>query len=184
MKGAVVWLTGLSGSGKTTLARALRERLKPRGRRVVLLDGDELRATVSRDLGFSQQDRDEHVRRVAALALDAAREGKLAVVALISPYREARDRARALISPAHRFVEVYLDCPIQELRRRDPKGLYRKADAGEVARFTGVSDPYEPPLTAELRIDTSVTTVAVATAQILAELDKNANAGGRAPSRQ
>lgn len=171
MNGAVVWLTGLSGSGKTTVARALRASLSADGRSAQVLDGDELRATISRDLGFSKQDRDEHVRRVARLALEAASAGDVAIVALISPYRNARDEARRLISTHRRFVEVHLDCPVDELRRRDPKGLYRKADAGEVKRFTGISDPYEPPVTPELRIDTSSTSVPVAVEQILAALD-------------
>ncbi len=171
MSGAVVWLTGLSGSGKTTLANALRERLARERRAATVLDGDELRATVSRDLGFSKDDRDEHVRRVSELAAAEARRGAVAIVALISPYRDARDRARSLAERDARFVEVHVDCPLDVLRVRDPKGLYRKAAAGEVARFTGVSDPYEPPLAPEVRVDTSTTSVEDAVARVLAALD-------------
>ena len=160
-RGAVVWLTGLPGSGKTTLAHALRARLQP-DRTVEVLDGDELRRTISRDLGFSKADRDEHVRRVAALAAENADTGAVAIVALISPYRQARDAARREISARHCFVEVHLDCSVDELRRRDPKGLYRRAAAGEIQQFTGVSDPYEAPLHPELRIDTSSVSVEAA----------------------
>src|SRR5438093_5315597 len=140
--GTVVWLTGLSGSGKTTIANALRDRLTKTHLDVVVLDGDELRRTVSNDLGFTNADRDEHVRRVGALAEREARRGKIVIVALISPYRAARAAARENIERFARFIEVHVDAPIDVLRARDPKGLYRKADAGELQRFTGVSDPY------------------------------------------
>jgi len=160
-RGAVVWLTGLSGSGKTTLAHGLRIRLE-RDRSVQVLDGDELRRTMSQDLGFSKADRDEHVRRVAALADKKAEAGAVAIVAVISPYREARDATRRAISQRHCFLEVHVDCALEELRRRDPKGLYRRAAAGEIQQFTGVSDPYEPPLHPELRIDTSTVSVEAA----------------------
>jgi len=170
-RGAVVWLTGLPGSGKTTLANALRARLQP-DRRVEVLDGDELRRTISHDLGFSRADRDEHVRRVAALAAASADTGDIAIVALISPYREARDAARRQISARHCFVEVHLDCSVEELRRRDPKRLYRRAAAGEIQQFTGVSDPYEAPRHPELRIDTSSVSVEAAVDALHRALDK------------
>jgi len=163
----VIWLTGLSGAGKTTLARAIHERLTRSGRDATIFDGDELRATVSRDLGFTKRDRDEQVRRVAKLAVDAAGSDRIAIVALISPYRAARESARALASGQYPFIEVYLECPVEELSRRDPKGLYRGAAAGEVKNLTGISDPYEVPQNPELRIDTSRVTVDTATEQVV-----------------
>jgi adenylylsulfate kinase len=171
-RSAVVWLTGLSGAGKTTLAAALRGRLAASGREALVFDGDELRRTISADLGFSKTDRDEHVRRVAALAATAADNGRVAIVALIAPYRDARDAARRDIEARHCFVEVYVDCPMAILRERDPKGLYRKADAGELSRFTGVSDPYEAPLRPNLRLDTSILDVARSVDALVAAMDR------------
>lgn len=147
-----IWLTGLPSSGKTTIAIALRDVLWSRGLAVELFDGDELRATVSKDLGFDKADRIEHVSRVGDLAAAATDQGKVAIVALIAPYRQARDGVRARIA---KFVEVYLQCPQQELIRRDPKGLYKRALRGELPNFTGISDPYEPPLSPEVSLDTS-----------------------------
>ncbi len=167
--GGVVWLTGLSGAGKTTISRVLAERLRERGVRHELLDGDVLRENLSRGLGFSKEDRDTHVRRVGFVASLLARHGVVAVAAVISPYRAVRDELRASIS---NFVEVHVDCPIEELVRRDVKGLYRKALAGEIGSFTGISDPYEPPLAPDVRVDTSVETPDDSVARILATLER------------
>lgn len=166
--GAVVWLTGLSGAGKSTIAAALLERLA--GRPTELLDGDALRAVMPS--GFSKDERDAHVRRVGYFASRLAHHGVTVVAALVSPYREARDFARSL---APRFVEVYVATPLEECERRDVKGLYRRARAGEITQFTGVDDPYEPPLAPELVIDTRTGTPEEAAAKILALLDGGAS---------
>ncbi|MGH6689158.1 MAG: adenylyl-sulfate kinase [Gammaproteobacteria bacterium] len=150
--GVVMWLTGLSGSGKTTIAAALRTKLMGRGRaQVALLDGDELRAALSPELGFTKEDRQRHIGRIAYLASVLARHGVDVIVAVISPYREMRAAARAQIAD---FLEVFVECPLERCIERDPKGLYRKALAGEIARFTGVSDPYEVPEAPEVTVHT------------------------------
>lgn len=165
-------MTGLSGAGKTTLAHAVAERLRGDGRAASVLDGDELRATVSRDLGFSKADRDEHVQRVARLAVETAARGEVVVVALVSPYREARERARATVTPRFPFVEVYVACPLDVLRSRDPKGLYRRADAGEITNFTGISDPYEVPLNPDLVVDTSKVPIDAAVELVIEQIQR------------
>lgn len=164
-----MWLTGLPGSGKTTIAIALDEELRSRGCVVELFDGDKLRASVSKDLGFDKADRIEHVSRVGSLAHTATREGKVAIVALISPYRQSRDRVRSLIG---RFMEIYVHCPIEELIRRDPKGLYRKALRGEIQNFTGISDPYEAPVSPEVSLDTARVDVEDAVSIIVQEAER------------
>jgi bifunctional enzyme CysN/CysC len=147
-----VWFTGLPAAGKTTLASALCDRLAAAGRPAVLLDGDALRATVSADLGFTAADRREQSRRVAALALDAARQGSVAAVALVSPFRDARDAAgRAHEEAGIPFLEVHVDTPLAECVARDPRGLYRRAGLRQIAGLTGMDAPYEPPLQAALR---------------------------------
>jgi len=153
-RGACVWLTGLSGSGKSTTARAVAAELESWSQPVKVLDGDELRARISHDLGFSKRDRDTHVLRVAALAKDVVDHGAVAVCALVSPYREARQRARDLIC-SERFLEVFVDAPIAVCEARDPKGLYARARRGELRAFTGVDDPYEPPLFPDLVLATA-----------------------------
>ncbi len=150
-RGYVVWLTGLSGAGKSTVAEALAQRLRSLGQRVEVLDGDVVRQHFSKGLGFSREDRLENIRRVAYVAHLLARNGVAVVVALISPYREGRDYARALIGD---FLEVYVKCPIEVLVQRDVKGLYAKALRGEVPNFTGISDPYEEPLSPDLVLAT------------------------------
>ncbi|MCS7275669.1 MAG: adenylyl-sulfate kinase [Dehalococcoidia bacterium] len=150
-QGYVVWLTGLSGAGKTTIAEALAERLRAVGQRVEVLDGDVVRQHFSKGLGFSREDRLENIRRVAYVAHLLARNGVAVIVALISPYREGREYARSLIGD---FLEVYVKCPIEVLVQRDVKGLYAKALRGEVANFTGISDPYEEPLAPDLVLET------------------------------
>jgi len=149
-EGFTLWLTGLSGAGKSTLANAVAHELRQRGRRVEILDGDEVRTNLSKGLGFSKEDRDTNIRRIGYVCRLLARNGVVAVSAAISPYRSVRDEVRA----AHeRFFEVYVKCPLEKLVERDVKGLYAKALKGELPGFTGVSDPYEEPLTPELVIE-------------------------------
>ncbi len=163
--GFTVWLTGLSGAGKTTLAEALTAALAAQGRRPEVLDGDVVRTHLSKGLGFSREDRDTNIRRIAFVSQLVTRQGGAVIVAAISPYRETRDAARALIGD---FVEVYVACPLEELVRRDVKGLYAKALRGEIANFTGVSDPYEPPLRPEVTVHTDRESVAEGVAKVLA----------------
>ncbi len=149
MKGFTVWFTGLSGSGKTTLARMLEKELQDRGYHVEVLDGDEIRLRLSKGLGFSKEDRDENIRRIAYVAKVVTRCGAVAITCAISPYREIRDEARKEIG---RFVEVYVNCDLEECIKRDVKGLYQKALNGEIKNFTGISDPYEEPLNPEITV--------------------------------
>jgi adenylylsulfate kinase len=167
-RGFVVWLTGLSGAGKSTLADAILPALRAEGRRVELLDGDLVRTHLSKGLTFSREDRETNVARIAFVAHLLARNGVVVLVAAISPFRAGRDEARALIGD---FVEVHVAPPLEECIRRDVKGLYARALAGEIPQFTGVNDPYEPPLTPEVRIDTSGASVDHAAAQILSKLE-------------
>ncbi len=148
--GVTVWLTGLSGSGKSTVAVALEQLLVTQGHPAYLLDGDNLRQGLNGDLGFSAEDRDENVRRVAHVARLFADAGIVSIVPLVSPYRQARDFARTLHAQADlRFVEVFMDTPLEICEKRDPKGLYKKARAGKISGMTGIDDPYEPPLNPE-----------------------------------
>jgi adenylyl-sulfate kinase len=165
--GLVLWFTGLSGAGKSTLANALAPKLRRYGKRVELLDGDVVRTHLSKGLGFSRADRDANVARIAFVAHLLARNGVTVIVAAISPFREARDNARALIGD---FVEVHVAPPLEECVKRDVKGLYKKAMAGEIAQFTGISDPYEEPLSPEIRLDTSVVKIEHGVALILRKL--------------
>ncbi|MEZ5615730.1 MAG: adenylyl-sulfate kinase [Rhodocyclaceae bacterium] len=150
---ATIWLTGLSGSGKSTLAFELERRLLDLGYVAYVLDGDNVRHGLSRDLGFSPDDRAENIRRIAEVAKLFNDAGIVLITAFISPYREDRDLAREIVG-AHRFVETHLAADIAVCESRDPKGLYKKARAGELPGFTGISAPYEPPLSPEIRIDT------------------------------
>jgi adenylylsulfate kinase len=145
--GFTIWLTGMSGSGKSTLTAVLERRLVERGLPVEVLDGDVVRTHLTRGLGFGKEDRDENVRRVGWVCELLTRHGVVAIAAVISPYREVRDEVRSRIG---RFVEVYMEAPLEVLAERDVKGLYRRALAGEIESFTGVSDPYEPPLNPEV----------------------------------
>ena len=152
--GVTVWITGLSGSGKSTLADAVAARLLDDGRAAYVLDGDNLRHGLNADLGFSAADRAENVRRVGEVARLLADAGLVALAPVISPYRADRDRVRAIHEEAGlRFVEVFVDTPLALCEERDPKGLYAKARAGELAGMTGIDDPYEPPLTPDVRIE-------------------------------
>jgi adenylylsulfate kinase len=149
--GFTLWFTGLSGAGKSTLANLVAVELRNRGRRVEVLDGDEVRTNLSKGLGFSKEDRDTNIRRIGYVCNLLARNGVIAISAAISPYREVRDEVRRL----HKgFFEVFVKCPIETLVERDVKGLYKKALKGEIANFTGVSDPYEDPLNPELVVET------------------------------
>ncbi|GAB4521380.1 MAG: adenylyl-sulfate kinase [Haliangiales bacterium] len=143
--GCLLWFTGLSGAGKSTLSERVAACLVACGCPVELLDGDEVRTHLSKGLGFSKEDRDTNVRRIGFVARLLARHGVLAITAAISPYRAIRDEQRALCAGQAAFCEVYMECPIEVLAERDVKGLYKKALAGEIEHFTGVSDPYEPP---------------------------------------
>ena len=157
-KGAVLWFTGLSGAGKSTLAIALEEALFKRGFQVYVLDGDNVRSGLASDLGFSHEDRTENIRRVGEVAALFAHAGVICISAFISPYRE--DRAIARRAAGDKFYEVYVAADLATCERRDPKGLYKKARAGEIKDFTGISAPYEPPESAEIVVDTSKQTVA------------------------
>jgi adenylyl-sulfate kinase len=151
-KGAVLWFTGLSGSGKSTLAYALEKRLMELGRLTYALDGDNLRLGLCSDLGFSPEDRGENIRRIGEVAALLAESGMFVLTSFISPYRADRDAVRAKLKD--QFIEIYLDVPVDVCEERDPKGLYKKARAGEIASFTGVSAPYEAPENPEIRVNT------------------------------
>jgi adenylylsulfate kinase len=155
MTGFVVWFTGLSGAGKTTVANIVEAELEQRGLVVDHLDGDIVRTHLSKGLGFSKADRDANIGRIGWVASRVARAGAAVIVSAISPYEEARRHARSLIEPHVPFIEVYVATPLDECARRDPKGLYAAAFAGEIADFTGVSAPYEAPENPEVRIDTT-----------------------------
>jgi adenylyl-sulfate kinase len=148
--GFTLWFTGLSGAGKSTIANLVAAELRTRGHQVEILDGDEVRTNLSKGLGFSKEDRDTNIRRIGYVCNLLARNGVIAISAAISPYREIRDEIRG---NHQRFFEVYMKCSIEKLSERDVKGLYKKALAGEIKNFTGVSDPYEEPLKPELVLD-------------------------------
>ena len=154
-KGFTLWFTGLSGAGKSTISEIIVKRLQNAGRKVELLDGDVVRTHLSKGLGFSREDRDINVRRIGWVCEVLSRNGVVAIAAAISPYRSVREEIRARIP---NFVEVFVDCPLDVVATRDVKGLYKKALAGEVPQFTGVTDPYEPPLNPEVRVDSSTQT--------------------------
>ena len=148
--GFTLWFTGMSGAGKSTLANLVAEELRARGHRVEVLDGDEIRTHLSKGLGFSKEDRDTNIRRIGYVAKLLSRNGVVAISAAISPYRDVRDELRR---EHERFFECYMECTIDMLSERDVKGLYKKALAGEIKNFTGISDPYEPPTKADLVLD-------------------------------
>ena len=166
-EGCTIWLTGLSGSGKSTIAHLVEQRLKERGVKVEVLDGDVVRTHLSKGLGFSREDRDTNIKRIAFVCSLLTRNGVVCVSAAISPYREARAWARQEIG---NFVEVYVKCPIDVCRERDVKGLYKLAEEGKLQNFTGVDDPYEKPEHPELVIETDKETVEESVARIFAKL--------------
>jgi adenylylsulfate kinase len=154
-KGATVWFTGLSGSGKSTIAVALEDALFSLGKLSYRLDGDNVRLGINKNLGFSEQDRKENIRRIGEVAKLFGDSGLIALSSFISPYKADRDEVRELHNAADlRFVEVFVDCSLEEAERRDPKGLYKKARAGEIKNFTGIDDPYEAPTSPEIRLHT------------------------------
>ncbi|HET7568177.1 MAG TPA: adenylyl-sulfate kinase [Gaiellaceae bacterium] len=154
-KGFTLWFTGLSGAGKTTIAELVAPELERRGLLVEWLDGDVVRTHLTKGLGFSKEDRDTNIERIGWVASRLTRHGAAVVVSAISPYEETRRRARALVEEFGPFVEIHVATPVEECERRDVKGLYAKARAGEIPEFTGISDPYEEPASPELRIETS-----------------------------
>jgi adenylyl-sulfate kinase len=164
-----LWFTGLSGAGKSTLANLLAKELRERGHRVEILDGDEVRTNLSKGLGFSKEDRDTNIRRIGYVCNLLARNGVIAISAAISPYRDVRDEVRGL---HQRFFEVFVRCTIDKLVERDVKGLYKKALAGEIKSFTGVSDPYEEPLKPELVVDSSTETVEQSLGKLFGRLEE------------
>jgi adenylylsulfate kinase len=172
-KGATLWFTGLSGSGKSTIAFTLEHALVQRGRLAYVLDGDNIRHGLNKNLGFSAADREENIRRIGEVAKLFADCGVVAMTSFISPYRKDRDGVRALHKEGGLpFIEVHLNTPIATCETRDPKGLYKKARAGQLKNFTGIDDPYEEPLHPELTIDATNTSPQDAAAQLLAYLEK------------
>ncbi|HLH04888.1 MAG TPA: adenylyl-sulfate kinase [Bryobacteraceae bacterium] len=169
MQGLTVWFTGLSSAGKTTLARAVYQRLRESDARIEMLDGDEVRQNLCRGLGFSKEDRDENIRRIAYVASLLTKHGVIVLVSAISPYREARAAARERIG---QFLEVYVNAPLAVCEQRDAKGLYKRARAGEVHGMTGIDDPYEPPLAPDVECRTDTESVEDCAARIVAEIDK------------
>jgi adenylylsulfate kinase len=170
MSGFVLWFTGLSGAGKTTIANNVAPELERRGLVVENLDGDIVRMHLSKGLGYSKEDRDINIARIGWVASRVARAGGAVIVSAISPYEAARHQVRGLVEQHSPFVEVHVSTPLEECIRRDPKGLYAKALAGEVDNFTGVSAPYEAPLEPELRVDTTTATPTESAAAVIARL--------------
>jgi len=154
-KGFTLWFTGMSGAGKSTISHQLEQQLRALGAKVEVLDGDVVRTHLSKGLGFSREDRDENIRRICFVCELLSQNGIIAIAAAISPYRAVREELRARIP---NFVEVYMQCPMDVLAERDVKGLYKKALAGEITQFTGISDPYEPPLNPEVTVNSSTET--------------------------
>jgi adenylyl-sulfate kinase len=174
-RGFTLWLTGLSGAGKSTLAENLTPLLRERGVKVEVLDGDEIRTNLSKGLGFSKEDRDTNIRRIGFVSRLLARNGVGVITAAISPYRDIRDEVRTkTVEDGAEFVEVFVKCSIEVLAERDVKGLYKKALAGEIKQFTGVSDPYEEPLNPDVVVDTATETIEASLAKILWELEQRA----------
>jgi adenylyl-sulfate kinase len=166
--GCTLWFTGMSGSGKSTLATLIAARLRARHARVEVIDGDIIRTQLCHGLGFSRDDRQENIRRIGFVCELLSRNGVIAIAAAISPYRACRDELRSRIA---NFIEIYMHCPVDVLVERDVKGLYKKAIAGEIPHFTGISDPYEPPVTPEVTVDSSKDSLEDSVASILRVLE-------------
>jgi adenylylsulfate kinase len=173
-KGFTLWFTGLSGSGKTTIAELVRPELERRGRKVEWLDGDEVREHLSKGLGFSKADRDTNIDRIGWVASRLTRHGAVVIVSAISPYAEARRKAREMVEEHGDFIEVFVDASVEECARRDVKGLYEKAFRGEIKEFTGVSDPYEAPTAPEICIESEHEQPDVSAQRILQLLEDRA----------
>ncbi|WP_240420342.1 adenylyl-sulfate kinase [Paenibacillus periandrae] len=167
--GFALWLTGLSGSGKTTLAKAISEELNIRGVRVELLDGDEVRQNLSSDLGYTRDDRNTNIRRIGYITELLSRNGIGVVVATISPYRETREELKKYIT---NYLEIHVDCSIEECIKRDVKGLYQKALKGEIKHFTGITDTYEVPLNPDLVVNTQYEDIKLCVTKILTKLEQ------------
>jgi adenylyl-sulfate kinase len=167
--GFTIWLTGLSGAGKSTLSEVIEQRLRERNRNVEVLDGDIVRTHLSKGLGFSREDRNTNIQRIAFVCSLLTRNGVVCISAAISPYREAREWARKEIK---NFVEVYVKCPLDVCRQRDVKGLYKLVDEGKIKNFTGIDDPYEKPEHPELAVETNKETVEESVAHIVAKLEE------------
>jgi adenylylsulfate kinase len=170
-KGVVLWLTGLPSSGKSTLAHEVERLLFERGCNSYVLDGDNVRHRLNKDLGFSPEDRKENIRRIGEVANLFTEAGVIVLTAFISPYQADRDQARA-VNEQGRFLEIYCKCTLEECERRDPKGLYRRARQGEIREFTGVNAPYEEPVSAEIVVDTDKHTLEECAQQILRHLEE------------
>lgn len=179
-KGTTIWFTGLSGSGKSTVAVALESALYERGKLAYRLDGDNIRLGINKNLGFSAEDRTENIRRIGEIAKLFVDSGTIALSSFISPYREDRDKVRQLHDEAGvDFIEVFVDCSLEEAEKRDPKGLYKKARAGEIKNFTGIDDPYEAPENPEIHLHTDQTTLDEEVAMIIHYLESNGFLTGR-----
>ncbi|MFQ5889940.1 MAG: adenylyl-sulfate kinase [Gemmatimonadota bacterium] len=181
-RAAVLWFTGLSGSGKSTIARLVEQRLFESGCFTYVLDGDNVRHGLNRDLGFSPQDRTENIRRIGEVAKLFVDAGAFVLTAFISPYRADRDAVRALMPREGDFIEIFVDCPLEICEARDPKGLYKKARAGEIPEFTGISAPYEPPESPELTVAAGSAGEEECAEQVLAFLEGRGYLDARAPS--
>lgn len=166
-KGLTVWITGLSGAGKTTICTSVQAELLAHGLQVEVLDGDSIRTYLSNDLGFSEKDRKENIKRIAYVAQLLTRNGVIVLVAAISPYRSSRNEARIAIG---NFIEVYVNAPLQVCEARDPKGLYRRARSGEIQRFTGIDQPYETPLSPDVECHTDVESAAESSSKVIASV--------------
>ena len=171
-KGAVLWFTGLSACGKSTIANAVDHRLSLAGKHSVVLDGDNIRMGLNKNLGFSAEDRAENIRRIGEVAKLFAHNANFTLTAFISPYRADRDAVRALLQPGE-FIEILVDATVETCEQRDPKGLYKKARAGEIKNFTGISDPYEAPEKPELTLDSNNKGIEELTNEVITYLEKN-----------
>jgi len=170
-KGAVLWFTGLSACGKSTIANAVDHKLHKLGKHTFVLDGDNIRMGLNKNLGFSAEDRSENIRRIGEVAKLFASAGTIALTAFISPYRADRDKVREIL-PGE-FIEVFVDASLDTCEKRDPKGLYKKARAGEIKNFTGISDPYEAPEKPELVLDSNTKSIEELADEVIAYLEKN-----------